>query len=92
MRQVDVRLVVAAAFTHRERGAGDPDLHTQVAVSNKVQTLGGRWLALDGRVLYKAKVGTSERYNTHSGSKLNWWNGLGCGSRPERAPGPPRRG
>jgi len=35
--------------------AGDPDLHTHVAVANKVQTLDGRWLAIDGRVLYKAK-------------------------------------
>ena len=31
--------LVAAAFTHRDSRAGDPDLHTHVAVSNKVQTL-----------------------------------------------------
>jgi hypothetical protein len=29
-------------------------------VANKVQTLDGRWLAIDGRVLYKAKVAASE--------------------------------
>jgi len=39
---------------------GDPDLHTHVAVANKVQTLDGRWLSIDGRVLFKAKVAASE--------------------------------
>lgn len=64
VRQVKVRGLVAAAFTHRDSRAGDPDLHTHVAVSNKVQTEDGRWLALDGRVLYAAKVAASEHYNT----------------------------
>ena len=64
VRQVDVSGLVAAAFTHRDSRAGDPDLHTHVAVANKVQTLDGRWLAVDGRVLYKAKVTASETYNT----------------------------
>ncbi len=64
-RQVETRGLIAAAFTHRDSRAGDPDLHTHVAVSNKVQTKdGGRWLALDGRVLYKANVAASETYNT----------------------------
>ena len=36
-RQVDVRGLVAAAFTHRDSRAGDPDLHTHLAVSNKSQ-------------------------------------------------------
>ena len=45
VRQVDVRGLVAAAFTHRDSRAGDPDLHTHVAVANKVQTLDGRWLS-----------------------------------------------
>ena len=43
---------------------GDPDLHTHVAVANKVQTTDGRWLSIDGRVLYKAVVAASETYNT----------------------------
>ncbi len=62
--QVEVRGLIAAAFTHRDSRAGDPDLHTHVAVSNKVQTRDGRWLALDGRLLYKNNVTASERYNT----------------------------
>ena len=40
--------------THQDSRAGDPDVHTQVAVSNKVQTREGRWLTLDGRVMCKA--------------------------------------
>jgi DNA primase catalytic core len=64
VRQVDVRGLVATAFTHRDSRAGDPDLHTHVAVANKVQTLDGRWRAIDGRLLYKAKVSASETYNT----------------------------
>jgi hypothetical protein len=64
VRQVDVRGLVATAFTHRDSRAGDPDLHTHVAVANKVQTLDGKWRAIDGRLLYKAKVSASETYNT----------------------------
>jgi hypothetical protein len=60
VRQVNVTGLVAAAFTHRDSRAGDPDLHTHVAVANKVQTLDGRWLSIDGRVLFKAKVAASD--------------------------------
>jgi conjugative relaxase-like TrwC/TraI family protein len=64
VRQVNVQGLVAAAFTHRDSRSGDPDLHTHVAVANKVQTLQGRWLSIDGRVLFKAVVAASETYNT----------------------------
>jgi conjugative relaxase-like TrwC/TraI family protein len=64
IRQVNVRGLVGTAFTHRDSRAGDPDLHTHVAVANKVQTLEGRWLSIDGRVLFKANVAASETYNT----------------------------
>jgi conjugative relaxase-like TrwC/TraI family protein len=65
VRQVDVQGLVAAAFTHRDSRAGDPDLHTHVAVANKVQTrTDGRWLSIDSRVLHKAIVAASETYNT----------------------------
>ncbi len=64
VRQVDVRGLIATAFTHRDSRAGDPDLHTHVAVANRVQTLDGKWLAIDGRPLHKAVVSASETYNT----------------------------
>lgn len=63
--QVEVRGLIAASFTHRDSRAGDPDLHTHVAISNKVQLRDDdRWLALDGRGIYKNGVAASERYNT----------------------------
>ncbi len=62
--QVDAKGFLAAVFTHRDSRAGDPDLHTHVAVSNKVQTLSGKWLSLDGRMLHRMAVAGSERYNT----------------------------
>ena len=84
VRQVDVRGLVGTAFTHRDSRAGDPDLHTHVAIANKVQTLGhtaagaqdgagavdGRWLAIDGRILFKAIVTASETYNTALETRL----------------------
>ena len=60
VRQVNVTGLVACSFTHRDSRAGDPDLHTHVAVANKVQTLDGRWLSIDGRVLHAAAVAVSE--------------------------------
>ncbi len=64
VRQVDVRGVIATAFVHRDTRAGDPDLHTHVAISNKVQTVDGGWYALDGQPLHQGAVAASERYNT----------------------------
>ncbi|MCU1667932.1 MAG: TrwC relaxase [Blastococcus sp.] len=70
LRQVDVTGLLAVAFTHRDSRAGDPDLHTHVAISNKVATADGRWRALDGRALYAAIVAASERYNTRLEAQL----------------------
>lgn len=65
IRQVETRGLIATAFTHRDSRAGDPDLHTHVAVANKVQTKAdGKWLAIDGRLIFKATVAASEMYNT----------------------------
>jgi conjugative relaxase-like TrwC/TraI family protein len=82
IRQVDVRGLVAAAFTHRDSRAGDPDLHTHVAVANKVQTLDGRWLSIDGRVLFKANVAASETYNTALEQHLRGDLGVRFAERP----------
>ena len=69
-QQVETRGFLAAAFDHRDFRAGDPDLHTHLAISNKVRARDdhpdgrGRWLSLDARVLHAAAVAASERYNT----------------------------
>ena len=86
IRQVNVRGLVAAAFTHRDSRAGDPDLHTHVAVANKVQTLEGRWLSIDGRVLFKANVAASETYNTALEQHLSETLGVRFAERPGTDP------
>ena len=86
IRQVNVRGLIAAAFTHRDSRAGDPDLHTHVAVANKVQTLGGRWLSIDGRVLFKATVAASETYNTALEQHLRDRLGVRFADRPDSDP------
>jgi conjugative relaxase-like TrwC/TraI family protein len=86
IRQVNVRGLVAASFTHRDSRAGDPDLHTHVAVANKVQTLDGRWLSIDGRVLFKANVAASETYNTALEKHLRDTLGVRFAERPGTDP------
>jgi conjugative relaxase-like TrwC/TraI family protein len=86
IRQVNVRGLVATAFTHRDSRAGDPDLHTHVAVANKVQTLDGRWLSIDGRVLFKANVAASETYNTALEQHLRDSFGVRFAERPGSDP------
>jgi conjugative relaxase-like TrwC/TraI family protein len=87
VRQVNVTGLVAAAFTHRDSRAGDPDLHTHVAVANKVETLDGQWLSIDGRVLFNATVAASETYNTALEHHLRDTLGVRFA---ERADGDPR--
>ncbi|MBT9276395.1 relaxase domain-containing protein [Phycicoccus sp. MAQZ13P-2] len=83
VRQVETTGLVAAAFTHRDSRAGDPDLHTHVAVANKVQARGsGSWLAIDGRILYKAHVSASETYNTALEAHLRRRLGVRFAARP----------
>jgi conjugative relaxase-like TrwC/TraI family protein len=89
IRQVNVRGLVRAAFTHRDSRAGDPDLHTHVAVANKVQTLDGRWLSIDGRVLFKANVAGSETYNTSLEQHLR--DALGVRFAPRAGTDPGKR-
>lgn len=62
--QVDTKGLVAVAFDHYDSRDGDPNLHTHVAVSNKICGADGVWRALDGRALYRITVAASEHYNT----------------------------
>ena len=94
--QVDTTGLIAAAFTHRDSRAGDPDLHTHVAISNKVATVDAdgiqRWLALDGQPLHRITVAASELYNTRLEAHLQQRLGVrfaetepaGRGKRPVR--------
>jgi hypothetical protein len=70
VRHLPGRGMVAARFVHRDSRAGDPDLHTHVAVANKVQTEAGEWMAIDATVLYAAKVTLSEVYTASLVARL----------------------
>lgn len=62
--QVETRGLIAALFQHRDSRAGDPDLHTHAALSSKVQTLDGKWLTIDGTLIYQGMVAVSEHYTS----------------------------
>lgn len=81
-RQVETRGLIAAAFTHRDSRAGDPDLHTHVAVANKVQTRSGKWLSIYGKVLFEHTVAASETYNTALERRLVEALGVQFAERP----------
>ena len=79
--QEDVDGVVAAAFTHWDSRAGDPQLHDHVVVANRARSVSdGRWRTLDSRGLFKSVVALSE---LHQGvlsdlltKELGWgWDG-----------------
>lgn len=61
--QMPIVGVIATTFDHYDSRAADPQLHTHVVVSNKVQGEDGRWRTLDSRRLHKAAVALSESYN-----------------------------
>src|SRR5208282_6325109 len=79
--QEDVEGVVAAAFTHWDSRAGDPQLHDHLVVANRARSVSdGRWRTLDSRGLFKSVVALSE---LHQGvlsdlltKELGWgWDG-----------------
>jgi conjugative relaxase-like TrwC/TraI family protein len=84
--QVDANGLIAAAFTHRDSRAEDPNLHTHVAISNKVSTTlpdgTTKWLALDGAALYRNNVPASEVYNTALEAQLRERIGVDFAERP----------
>ncbi len=90
LRQAEVTGILAAAFTHRDSRNGDPNLHTHVAIANKVQDRDdGAWLALDGAALYRAMVTVSEHYNSHLEAELGLRLGVEFSAkevRPDRRP------
>lgn len=81
VRHVEVTGLIATIFSHRDARSGDPDLHTHMAISNKVQTPDGAWMSLDSRVLFKAVIAASERYNTRLEAELTAHLGLRFGAR-----------
>lgn len=62
-RQIDTKGLIVAQFDHYDTRAGDPNLHTHCAVSNKVMGSDDKWSALDGATLHRHAVAASQRYN-----------------------------
>jgi len=60
-----VRGIIATAFDHYDTRSGDPQPHTHVVVSNKVQGTDGKWRTLDSRTLHQATVALSASYNAY---------------------------
>jgi len=63
IEQAKTRGIIAAEFTHFDTRLGDPDLHSHVLVSNKVQAEDGSWLAIDGAELFRNAQSISARYD-----------------------------
>ncbi|WP_278315036.1 MobF family relaxase [Lolliginicoccus levis] len=87
-RQIDTTGLVIAAFDHYDNRAGEPNLHTHCAVSNKVCGSDGRWSALDGATLHRHAVAASQRYNAAVADNLRRALGVGF---VERGMGPGRQ-
>ena len=85
--QVETNGLTAAAFEHWDSRAGDPNLHTHVAISSKVQGTDGKWRALDARALYRMTVAVSEAYNTGFEAHLSARLGVTFTARPDTAGG-----
>lgn len=80
--QVEVAGVIATAYDHYDSRAGDPQLHTHVVISNKVQGVhDGKWRTLDGRPMHAAVVALSEHYNGVLADRLTRSLGVGWDQR-----------
>lgn len=89
--QEDITGVVAAAFTHWDSRAGDPQLHDHVVVLNRAQSVSdGRWRTLDSRGLFKAVVELSEMHEGVISDLLTQRLGWGWDGRSRRHSARPR--
>ncbi|WAH99741.1 MobF family relaxase [Arthrobacter sp. MMS18-M83] len=62
--QIDVESgLIASKFRHYDSRNGDPQLHDHVVLANKVKGADGKWRSIDGSLLYKMNVASSEHYN-----------------------------
>lgn len=74
IQQLKTNGLVASEFTHFDTRAGDPDLHSHVLVSNKVQVADtpearqagkvGEWKTIDGSQFFEHTQAASGVYNT----------------------------
>lgn len=60
--QTHVRGITAALFDHWDSRDGDPQLHTHMLVSNRVQGMDGRWRTIDSRWALMPAIATASAY------------------------------
>jgi len=76
--QVPVRGVIAASFDHYDSRDHDPQLHTHVVITNRVQATDGKWRTLDSRgVIFPSVVALSETYDNLLADHLTRRLGVG---------------
>jgi len=63
VRQVDGNGLIGARFDHRQSRNGDPQVHSHLAVLNRVRCIDGQWRALDGREIYGSAAAASGMYD-----------------------------
>ena len=81
----DIIGIIAAAFTHWDSRAGDPQLHDHVIVWNRARSVSdGRWRTLDSRGLFKATVMLSELHQGVLSDLLTQRLGVGWERRDRR--------
>lgn len=81
----DIGGVIAAAFTHWDSRAGDPQLHDHVIVWNRARSASdGRWRTVDSRELFKASVMLSELHQGVLSDFLTEALGVGWEGRQRR--------
>jgi conjugative relaxase-like TrwC/TraI family protein len=89
--QEDPEGVIAAAFTHWDNRAGDPQLHDHVVVWNRARSCSdGQWRTLDSRGLYKSVVALSEMHQGVLSDYLTQALGVGWEARARRHSERPR--
>ncbi|MBB3040190.1 MobF family relaxase [Hoyosella altamirensis] len=77
VQQIDTTGLIVAAFDHYDNRAGEPNLHTHCAVSNKVCGTDGKWSALDGAALHRHATAAAARYNAAVVDNLRRSLGIG---------------
>jgi len=75
----DIDGVIAAAFTHFDSRAGDPQLHEHVVVLNRARSISdGKWRTLDSRAIFHARSAVSSMHQVccQTCSRSSWgWAG-----------------
>jgi conjugative relaxase-like TrwC/TraI family protein len=75
----DTQGLTVAAFRQSTSRADDPQLHTHLVISSKVQTDDGRWLALDARMLKGHQRAFGGLYQSVLRAELTHRFGVGFG-------------